>query len=167
MEIFTLRRKRKKKKKSTKTLPNPTTTTTTTTNPSTRRCRALCCGSRPSVSSSSSSSSSSDSDRALASLAHGVVQARLERLIDEAAAPERGGGRRCVVLIAMDKASYDPRGDFRRSMWEVITAKGMMGEPRELRSLLNCYIAMNARELRRDILEAFHEVCSALFLRSR
>lgn len=188
------------------------------------RCRALCCSaSRLSVSSSASCSSVEyaveqrlppPQSRGLSNLAHGMVQARLQSMIDAAAgrssaasrprplprhgttetAAERqvqrggpcrcacnycgghyddgGGGascgqrRPCVVLVAVDRRTSDPREEFRRSIAEVITAK-RMAEPAELRALLNCYVSVNAREHRAAILEAFHEVCSGLFSRKR
>ncbi|CAL5068096.1 unnamed protein product [Urochloa decumbens] len=179
------------------------------------KCRALCCGaSRLSVSSAASCSSADaapeplplpppphpQQPRGLSKLAHGMVQARLQSMIDAAAetgrppapsrrAPEdelaaerhrrgsipyawdRGGGREkaaaarrttCVVLLAEDRRTRDPREEFRRSIAEVIAAK-RMAEPAELRALLNCYVSVNAREHRAAILQAFHEVCSALF----
>lgn len=177
------------------------------------KCRALCCGaSRLSVSSSSASSCSS-ADAApeplplppppqtqprclsMSRLAHGMVQARLQSMIDAAAAEagrppvarrrpdelakverHRRGGccyeksvreqaatrRTCVVLLAEDRRTHDPQEEFRRSIAEVIAAK-RMAEPAELRALLNCYVSVNAREHRAAILQAFHEVCSALF----
>ncbi|KAF0890287.1 hypothetical protein E2562_002699 [Oryza meyeriana var. granulata] len=176
------------------------------------RCRALCCGaSRLSVSSAASCSSVEYAaeqrlpppppPRGLSNLAHGMVQARLQSMIDAAAgrsAPRHhgtemaerqrggrpcrcecscccGGGRYedgascgqrrpCVVLVAVDRRTRDPREEFRRSIAEVITAKRMT-EPAELRALLNCYVSVNAREHRAAILEAFHEVCSGLFSR--
>ncbi|CAL5031792.1 unnamed protein product [Urochloa decumbens] len=184
------------------------------------KCRALCCGaSRLSVSSAASCSSADaapeplpplppppqpQQPRGLSKLAHGMVQARLQSMIDGAAesgrppAPARrapgdelaaerhrrgsiprawdsggggGGGREkaaaarrttCVVLLAEDRRTRDPREEFRRSIAEVIAAK-RMAEPAELRALLNCYVSVNAREHRAAILQAFHEVCSALF----
>ncbi|CAN6241581.1 unnamed protein product [Urochloa humidicola] len=180
------------------------------------KCRALCCGaSRLSVSSAASCSSADAAPdpplplppprqpRGLSKLAHGMVQARLQSMIDAAAeagrppapaarrAPEDelaerhrrgnsipsawarggvgGGGREkaaarraCVVLLAEDRRTRDPREEFRRSIAEVIAAK-RMAEPAELRALLNCYVSVNAREHRAAILQAFHEVCSALF----
>lgn len=69
-------------------------------------------------------------------------------------------------MIAMDKRSYDPKGDFKMSIQEVIKSK-RMEEPRELRSLLNCYMSVNSPEHRQVILEAFHEVCCTLFHCSR
>ncbi|KAI0504530.1 hypothetical protein KFK09_015482 [Dendrobium nobile] len=150
-------------------------------------CGALCCrccsglSSRLSVSSSSSASSydivSSGTEplQTLSSLAHVMVQERLSRMIDEERRRVGDGGRRwrrqgqgcigagkVIILVAMDKSSYEPRRDFKDSMMEVITSKGLE-EPKELRSLLNCYISMNPREQRQAILEAFHEVCTAMF----
>lgn len=164
------------------------------------KCRALCCGaSRLSVSSSASCSSVDAPEqppqpRGLSTIAHGMVQARLQSMIDaagrqsarrgtaEMAESRRrpcgcacacgGGGyyeksapserKPCVVLVAVDRRTYAPREEFRRSIAEVITAK-RMAEPAELRALLNCYVSVNAREHRAAILEAFHEVCSGLF----
>ncbi|XP_066345035.1 probable transcription repressor OFP9 [Miscanthus floridulus] len=186
------------------------------------KCRALCCGaSRLSVSSAASCSSAdaapeplplpppttTTQTRGLSKLAHGMVQARLQSMIDAAEAGgrpppvarrpgelaerhrrglprawARGGGggggacyekgvreqaaatRRttCVVLLAEDRRTHNPREEFRRSIAEVIAAK-RMAEPAELRALLNCYVSVNAREHRAAILQAFHEVCSALF----
>lgn len=137
----------------------------------------FCCSSRFSVSSSSSGiKSSNDSEQleALSSLAHGMVQARLEQMISHHWDPGVRHQRRmicavgetsrsrCTLLIAMDRRSYDPKGDFKMSMIEVITSQ-RMEEPKELRSLLNCYLSMNSSEQRLVILEAFHEVCSSLF----
>ncbi|CAM0904455.1 unnamed protein product [Alopecurus aequalis] len=168
------------------------------------RCRALCCGaSRLSVSSSCSSFDAppeTTRGRLSDDLVHGVVQARLQSIIDAAVADGRSSARRgteladqrrrwpcscscassggcyekksapkpprerkpCVVLVAVDKRTYVPREDFRRSIAEVIAAK-RMAEPAELRALLNCYVSVNAREHRAAILDAFHEVCSGLF----
>ncbi|XP_062224787.1 probable transcription repressor OFP9 [Phragmites australis] len=167
------------------------------------KCRALCCGaSRLSVSSSASCSSADAAPepqpRGLSKLAHGMVQARLQSMIDATEAGRRasarrapdlagrrrgpcawargGGGcyemsgrsgrevarRTCIVVLAEDRRTHDPREEFRRSIAEVIAAK-RMAEPAELRALLNCYVSVNAREHRAAILEAFHEVCSGLF----
>ena len=181
-------------------------------------CSAERVASRLSVSSSASCSSADAAPeplplppphphpRGLSKLAHGMVQARLQSMIDagsdeaarppapaSAPAPRRAqdelvaerprhglprawarryeksvgreaaaGGRACVVLLAEDRRTHDPREEFRRSIAEVIAAKRMV-EPAELRALLNCYVSVNAREHRAAILQAFHEVCSALF----
>ncbi|KAG6494733.1 probable transcription repressor OFP9 [Zingiber officinale] len=136
----------------------------------------FCCSSRLSVSSNSGIKSSNDSTQleALSSLAHGMVQARLEQIISHHWDPgvrhqrrmnsvvAEASKSRCTLLIAMDRRSHDPKGDFKVSMIEVITSK-RMEEPKELRSLLNCYLSMNSSEQRLVILEAFHEVCSSLF----
>lgn len=137
----------------------------------------FCCSSRLSVSSSNSgikSSNDSEQLKALSSLAHGMVQARLEQMISHHWDPGVHRQRRmnsavgetsrsrCSLLIAMDRRSHDPKRDFKMSMIEVITSK-RMEEPKELRSLLNCYLSMNSSEQRLVILEAFHEVCSSLF----
>ncbi|KAI9128056.1 hypothetical protein K1719_001049 [Acacia pycnantha] len=166
-----------------------------------RVCKALCCSCncRLSVSSSSeleaaesSSSSSSASHRfpSVSSLAHAMVQERLDQMIrseqreklqhhhrhprlhqqnlqkpsrDE---EEEGGcGTKFVVMVAMEKSSYDPKEDFRESMVEMIMANRLQ-DVKELRSLLNYYVSMNSQEYHSLILEVFHEVCTHLFLSS-
>ncbi|KAL6200919.1 hypothetical protein ACLB2K_024634 [Fragaria x ananassa] len=153
--------------------------------------RALCCSScRLSVSSSSEqeveSSSTSDRNRypSISSIAHAMVQERLDQMIRERQEEEatrahvdrrrrknkaiyddraQGTGTKFVVMVAMEKCSYDPREDFRESMEEMIMAK-RIEEPKDLRSLLNYYVSMNSEEYHEIILEVFHEVCSDLFL---
>ena len=68
-----------------------------------------------------------------------------------------------IVMMAMEKCSYDPREDFRESMVEMIVANKIR-EADELRSLLEYYLSMNTREYRSAILEIFYEVCADLFL---
>ncbi|KAM3367720.1 hypothetical protein ACQJBY_016338 [Aegilops geniculata] len=80
----------------------------------------------------------------------------------ETSAPRPRERKPCVVLVAVDRRTYEPREEFRRSIAEVIAAK-RMAEPAELRALLNCYVSVNAREHRAAILDAFHEVCTGLF----
>ncbi|XVE87723.1 hypothetical protein DITRI_Ditri19aG0010800 [Diplodiscus trichospermus] len=132
-----------------------------------RGCRALCCNCRLSVS-SSEEAKSSGSDRfvSISSLAHAMVQERLDQMIRER--QERHVERRrqrsewlikFVVMVAMEKCSYDPREDFRESMVEMITANHIQ-EPKDLRSLLNYYVSMNSEEYHGIILEVFHEVSS-------
>ena len=75
---------------------------------------------------------------------------------------QRNEGTKFVVMVAMEKCSYDPRKDFRESMVEMITANRIQ-EPKDLRSLLNYYVSMNS-EYHGIILEVFHEVCTNLFL---
>ncbi|XP_057742753.1 probable transcription repressor OFP9 [Arachis stenosperma] len=142
-----------------------------------RGCKALCCSScrRLSVSSTEEAESSSASDRfpSVSSVAHAMVQERLDQLIRERRMKERQRRQQSrarerertkfVVMVAMEKCSYDPREDFRESMMEMITANRIK-EAKDLRSLLNYYISMNSNEYHSLILELFHEVCTNLFL---
>ncbi|KAJ4817957.1 transcription repressor [Rhynchospora pubera] len=159
------------------------------------RCRALCCGSRLSVSSTTSCSeqiglSDTEQTNNLSYMAHGMVQARLDHMINGENSHQTGfhrrqrrgavlhetrnkpvsntrsttgDNRKYVVLVAMERDSYDPREDFRRSIMEVIRSNSL-GEPKDLKGLLNCYISMNSREHRQAILEAFLDVFSATFV---
>lgn len=140
-----------------------------------RGCRALCCSCRLSVSSSeeaAESSSASDRYASISSLAHAMVQERLDQMIREKQQMEarhkerrrlKNEGIKFVVMVAMEKSSYDPREDFRESMVEMILANRLQ-EPKDLRSLLNYYISMNSQDYHGIILEVFHEVCTNLFL---
>ena len=136
-----------------------------------RGCRALCCSCRLSVSSSEEAeSSNSDRFASISSLAHAMVQERLDQMIRERQETrhierrrQRNEGTKFVVMVAMEKCSYDPRKDFRESMVEMITANRIQ-EPKDLRSLLNHYVSMNSEEYHGIILEVFHEVCTNLFL---
>ncbi|XP_054786828.1 probable transcription repressor OFP9 [Prosopis cineraria] len=178
-----------------------------------RVCKALCCSCncRLSVSSSSEelaeSSSSADRFPSVSSLAHAMVQERLDQMIrdqrEKHVMVERSTrlhqhhhhhtshihsnpltlehsnnhhqyqyqrqqktreeeGTKFVVMVAMEKSSYDPREDFRESMVEMITANRLQ-DAKELRSLLNYYVSMNSQEYHSLILEVFHEVCTNLF----
>lgn len=150
--------------------------------PRANNCSSLCfccAASRLSTSISSSCSMEQQQPDSLSNLTHTIVQSRLQRMINESrgaaaaascsniAQPRqrrrRGGGSNFVVLVAVDRSSYDPRTDFRESIAAVISSKGMR-EPKELRTLLNCYMSLNAREHRQVILEAFYEVCTSLFV---
>ncbi|CDP04454.1 unnamed protein product [Coffea canephora] len=139
-----------------------------------RGCKALCCSCRLSVSSSEEAESSSSSDRypTISSLAHAMVQERLDQMIkerqetrnEERRRRSRGvEGTKFVVMVAMEKSSYDPREDFRESIEQMITANRIY-EPRDLRRLLNYYVSMNSEDYQGVILEVFHEVCTRLFL---
>lgn len=68
-----------------------------------------------------------------------------------------------VLMVAMEKSSYDPREDFRESMEQMIVANKIR-EIKDLRRLLNYYVSMNSEEFRGTILEVFHEVCTDLFV---
>ncbi|XP_034697348.1 uncharacterized protein LOC117923236 [Vitis riparia] len=120
-----------------------------------RGCRALCCSCRLSVSSSEGAeSSNSERFAPISSLAHAMVQERLEQMIRERQGARheerkkaRVGGTKFIVMMAMEKSSYDPREDFRESMVEMIMAN-RIEEPKDLRGLLNCYVSMNSDEYR-------------------
>ncbi|XP_019436018.1 PREDICTED: probable transcription repressor OFP9 [Lupinus angustifolius] len=135
--------------------------------------RGLCCScSRVSVSSSELETESSVSDRypSVSSIAHAMVQQRLDQMIRERLESkdvyrrreERREGTKFVVMVAMEKSSYDPREDFRESMMEMINANRLK-DAKDLRSLLNYYMSMNSKEYHSVILEVFHEVCTNLF----
>ncbi|KAK6932794.1 Ovate protein family, C-terminal [Dillenia turbinata] len=141
-------------------------------------CRELCCSCRLSVSSSEEAEScSSDRYLPISSLAHAMVQERLDQMIREAqeerlheqrrsARRERSSNSKFIVMVAMEKSSFDVREDFRESIMEMIMTN-QIEEPKDLRRLLNCYISMNSEEYRRIILEVFHEVPYLLVLSLR
>ncbi|KAK7262122.1 hypothetical protein RJT34_29682 [Clitoria ternatea] len=133
-----------------------------------RGCKALCCSCRFSVSSSEEAeSSASDRFPSVSTLAHAMVQERLDQMIKEKVERRRQEesreGTKFVVMVAMEKCSYDPRQDFRESMMEMITSNRLQ-EAKDLRSLLNYYISMNSSEHHTLILEVFHQVCTNMFL---
>uniref|UniRef100_A0A6N2KWT7 Transcription repressor n=1 Tax=Salix viminalis TaxID=40686 RepID=A0A6N2KWT7_SALVM len=130
-----------------------------------RGCKAFCCSCRLSVSSSEEGeSSNSDQFASISSLAHAMVQERLDQMIrerQEARQREKrrrpkSDGAKFIVMVAMEKSSYDPREDFRDSMVEMIMANRLQ-ETKDLRSLLNYYVTMNSEEYHGMILEVFHE----------
>lgn len=136
-----------------------------------RRGSFCCCSCRLGISSSSSSSSPAgeraDNGPMSSLAAHAMVQERLDQIARgrRRKRAARLGGRRCkcIVMIAVDRESYDPREDFRRSMMEVIASNRIEG-PKELRSLLKCYMSINSEECRPFILEAFHQACTSIFM---
>ncbi|XP_042031182.1 probable transcription repressor OFP9 [Salvia splendens] len=129
--------------------------------------KAFCATCRLSLSSSSSSSSSKEDIEAqtVSSIAHAMVQVRLDQMIRErrrrVGRDERE--RKLVVMVAMEKSSYDIREDFRESMEQMIVAN-CIRETKDLRRLLNYYVSMNDEEIRGTILEVFHDVCTDLFV---
>lgn len=142
---------------------------------------ALCCSCRFSVS-SSEEAESSNSDRypTISSLAHAMVQERLDQMIREreeiineerrmrmrrrtTTTTTRDEGAKFIVMVAMEKSSYDPRQDFRESIEQMIRTNRIY-EPRNLRRLLDYYVSMNSEEHQSVILEVFYEVCTNLFL---
>ncbi|XP_047955664.1 probable transcription repressor OFP9 [Salvia hispanica] len=124
--------------------------------------KAFCATCRLSVSSSSSSSSPDEDIEAqtVSSIAHAMVQVRLDQMIRER---RRRVERKLVVVVAMEKSSYDIREDFRESMEQMIVAN-CIRETKDLRRLLNYYVSMNDEEFRGIILEVFHDVCIDLFV---
>ncbi|KAJ7946345.1 Transcription repressor [Quillaja saponaria] len=128
-----------------------------------RGCRALCCSCRISVSSSEEAgSSNSDQYASISSLAHAMVQERLDEMIRERQEArhlerrrqQRREGTKFIVMVAMEKCSYDPREDFEVSMVEMIV-ENRLENPKDLRSLLNYYVSMNSEEYHGLILEGF------------
>ncbi|KAK9130048.1 hypothetical protein Sjap_010535 [Stephania japonica] len=103
----------------------------------------------------------SEGVRTISSLAHAMVQDRLDQMIRERFVQSRNeGGRReserygdgnsddtkCIVMVAMDKYSYDPRKDFRDSMVEMITAN-QIEDPKDLRVLLYSGLAAHVMNI--------------------
>ncbi|KAL1537296.1 putative transcription repressor OFP9 [Salvia divinorum] len=127
--------------------------------------KAFCATCRLSVSSSSSSSPDEEAHR-VSSIAHAMVQVRLDQMIRErrrrVGRDERE--RKLVVMVAMEKSSYDPREDFRDSMKQMIVAN-CINQTKDLRRLLNYYVSMNDEEFRGTILELFYFVVSSSNLR--
>jgi uncharacterized protein (TIGR01568 family) len=75
---------------------------------------------------------------------------------EEAAAAALAGG------FAVVKRSEDPRADFRRSMAEMVVGRGIY-DADGLERLLRCFLALNDRRHRRDIVAAFGDVWEAVF----
>ena len=92
-----------------------------------------------------------------------MIRERQEARQNEDRRRARGENTKFIVMVAMEKSSYDPREDFRESITEMIMANRIY-EPKDLRRLLNCYVSMNSEEYRSVILEVFHEVCTNVFL---
>nr|POE57911.1 putative transcription repressor ofp9 [Quercus suber] len=99
----------------------------------------------------------------ISSLAHAMVQERLDQMIRERQEARQGERRRqssegtkFIVMVALENCSYDPREDFRESMVEMIMTNRIQ-DPKDLRSLLNYYVSMNTDEYHGTILEVFHE----------
>ncbi|MCL7027663.1 hypothetical protein MKW94_001288 [Papaver nudicaule] len=152
-----------------------------------KKCSSCCCNCRYSASSlddspyGHSDNSNSDLFETIESTSHTMVQERLDQMIRERSMridKLRNEGLRkkkrskerlsiystkSIVMVALDKYSYDPREDFRESMVEVIMMN-QIEEARDLRKLLNCYISMNSAEYRSMILQVFHEVCTNIFM---
>lgn len=83
--------------------------------------------------------------------------AMLSRLV-----PCGGGEGKVKESFAVVKKSEDPRGDFRRSMAEMVVEKGLY-DAVELEQLLHCFLSLNSRQHHRAIVAAFADVWEALF----
>ncbi|XP_042028493.1 probable transcription repressor OFP9 [Salvia splendens] len=117
--------------------------------------KAFCATCRLSVSSSSSSPDEDIEAQTVSSIAHAMVQVRLDQMIRERRRRRVGSDereRKLVVMVAMEKSSYDIREDFRESMEQMIVAN-CIRETKDLRRLLNYYVSMNDEEFRGIILE--------------
>ncbi|XP_030468326.1 transcription repressor OFP7 [Syzygium oleosum] len=64
--------------------------------------------------------------------------------------------------FAVVKRTEDPRGDFKRSMVEMIVEKQMFAEE-DLQQLLRCLLSLNSRDHHGVIVDAFSEIWDALF----
>ncbi|WOK98567.1 hypothetical protein Cni_G07279 [Canna indica] len=64
--------------------------------------------------------------------------------------------------FAVVKRSTDPYSDFRSSMVEMIVERGM-SKPRDLERLLDSYLTLNSLRHHEFILEAFADICEAMF----
>ncbi|KAI3437438.1 uncharacterized protein J3R85_005423 [Psidium guajava] len=64
--------------------------------------------------------------------------------------------------FAVVKRTEDPRGDFKRSMVEMIVEKQMFAEE-DLQQLLRCLLSLNSRDHHGVIVDAFSEIWEALF----
>lgn len=68
--------------------------------------------------------------------------------------------------FAVVKKSEDPRGDFRKSMAEMVVEKGLY-DAAELEQLLHCFLSLNSTQHHRAIVAAFADVWEALFSEER
>ncbi|XP_073120406.1 uncharacterized protein [Henckelia pumila] len=72
------------------------------------------------------------------------------------------GGWMMEESLAVEKKSRDPRGDFRKSMVDMILEKQLFGA-QDLEKLLSCFLDLNAVRYHGIIFEVFSEICEALF----
>ncbi|KAI4368113.1 hypothetical protein MLD38_016709 [Melastoma candidum] len=68
------------------------------------------------------------------------------------------GGERHYEKYAMVKCSYDPQGDFKESMLEMITSSGIGGTATEMEELLACYLILNEDAYHDIIIKVFRQV---------
>lgn len=64
--------------------------------------------------------------------------------------------------FAVVKRSEDPRGDFRRSMAEMVVEKGIY-EAEDLEHLLHCFLSLNHNQHHGAIVSAFADIWEAVF----
>lgn len=76
--------------------------------------------------------------------------------------PGTAAGGRVEESVAVTKRSTDPYADFRSSMVEMIVEKEIV-RAEELEQLLDCFLSLNSPYYHRIILDAFEEICEALF----
>ncbi|XP_072982250.1 uncharacterized protein [Typha latifolia] len=76
---------------------------------------------------------------------------------DMEAEEDKVGGSFAVV-----KRSEDPRGDFRRSMAEMVVEKEIY-DSAGLERLLQCFLSLNARHHHKAIVDAFGDIWDAIF----
>ncbi|CAN6486479.1 unnamed protein product [Victoria cruziana] len=151
--------------------------------------RGFCCTCRMSISSPEEIEPYfSRTPEYISATLHALVQDRLEKQMQEMKAKEEEKIKKKIMMMdekenmfnlvvgienykvkriafAVEKESLEPREDLKWSMVDMIKANGMV-EPHELRSLLECYLAMNSEGCAALILEVFHEVCSLIFMES-
>lgn len=76
--------------------------------------------------------------------------------------PWKVAGRVVRESMAVVKRSEDPYQDFRRSMVEMISEKGLEEDAGELEQLLRCYLSLNSRAHHPVILRAFSDIWNSL-----
>lgn len=127
----------------------------------------MCCNHRSSVSSSDDEESAQSKQHGtISSLAHAMVQEKLDQMIRERQEPRNRRIMSCtkfIVIVAMEVDSNDPLQDFRDSMIEMITTNAIE-DPKDLRHLLNLYLSVNSELVGTSILEVFYEVCTYMFM---
>ncbi|KAI4343039.1 hypothetical protein MLD38_027587 [Melastoma candidum] len=71
---------------------------------------------------------------------------------------QKDGGEKDYERCAVVKCSYDPQGDFRDSMMEMIKARGIWGTAAEMEELLACYLTLNDDAYHDVIIKVFRQV---------
>ncbi|WOK97208.1 hypothetical protein Cni_G05916 [Canna indica] len=112
----------------------------------------VCRGLQPAVSVTASSSADH----------HHKKKKKKKKEIKEKAMEEEEEEKKKRRSFAVVKRSSDPYGDFRGSMVEMIMERQIFGA-RDLESLLQSYVSLNARHLHPVILQAFSDIWVVLF----